>query len=150
MPSARLYVGHLDEDDVARAREVGEHLAEGLGVAAGDEQVAGGERQALARGCALGDRLAQRLRPRAGAVGEGAGGVAPHERAVRRVAHEPDREQRRVGLAEGELDEALAQLILGEDVRLAHGAMIYAIAKGRAGPARGLAEPRLAAGRPFP
>ena len=78
-----------------------------------------------------------------------AGGVAPGERAVRRVAHEPDRDQRRVGLAEGELDEALPQHILGEDVRLAHGAMICD-SKGRAAAGRGLAEPWLAAGRPFP
>ena len=116
--------GALDEHHVSGPREVGEHLAEGLGVAAADEHVVGGQRQALARRGASGDVRAQRLRPGARAVGQGPAGVRRGQRAGRRLVHQPDRQQRRVGLAEGELDEALAQLVLGEDGRLGHGAMI--------------------------
>ena len=128
--------GALDEDHVAGPREVGEHLAEGLGVAAADEHVVGGERQALTLRGARGDVRAQLLGAGAGAVGERPGGAGSGERARGGVAHQPDRQQRRVGLAEGELDEALAQLVLGEDGRLGHGAMIRDAAAMRVGARR--------------
>ena len=113
----------LDEDHVAGLREYGQHLVEGLGVAAADEHVAGGHRQALPGRRARGDRRAQRLRSQVRSVGErrGASGA---ERPRRRLPHEPDRQQRRVGLAEGELDEALAERVLGEGGRFAHAFMI--------------------------
>ncbi len=140
--------GALDEDDVARLREEGHHLVEGLRVAAGDEDVAGGDGVPFASGRPLRDRRPQLFRTLAGPVGE-RGGALRAERSRRRVADEPDREQRRVGLAEGELDDAVAEGVLGEEGRLAHAVMIRHPPRGAA-TAVSRGEPRLAAGRPFP
>ncbi len=137
--------GALDVDDVARLREHRHRLVESLRVAAGDEEVARGDILPLELGRSLRYRRSQSLGTLGGAVRERARATGA-EGSGRGVAHEPDREQRRVGLTERELDDAFSEGVLGEGGRLAHAAMIRDAPQDAA--ARG--EPPLATGRPFP
>jgi hypothetical protein len=103
--------GRLNEHHVAGRGEDREHLAEGLRVAAADEHVGRRAGAAFARRAAARDLVAQGLRAFERPVGERRrpavvehGGCGP--------AHEPDRQQRRVGLPEGELDDPFAKGVL--------------------------------------
>ena len=103
--------GRLDEHHVARRGEDGEHLPEGLRVAAADEHVGRRAGAPFARRDAARDLVAQGRGACRRPVGERRRtGVVEHRGGG--PTHEPDRQQRWVGLPEGELDDPLTKGVL--------------------------------------
>ena len=103
MPSARLYVGPFDEHDVARPAEHRDEVVEGLRVAAAHQRLIEPGRRAFERREARGEASPQGGRAVVAAVGQGHR-AAVDERVAAGFDQARGRKERRVGLAEAELD----------------------------------------------